>query len=69
MWHAPISTGAHAIPSAASTRPVRLAPNSAASRAAITMITPAASAGRILIAVGLVPKMSVVRASSTASGG
>ena len=53
MWHAPISTGAHAMASAASTRPVRPAPNSAASRAAITMITPPASAGRILMAVGI----------------
>src|SRR5215831_19135372 len=64
-----MSTGAHAVPSAASTRPPRPAPNSAASLAAITTIAPPASAGRIRIAVGLVPKMSVVRASSTASGG
>ena len=54
---------------AASTRPERPAPNSAASLAAMITIAPPASAGRIRTAVGFTPKMAVMRVSSGASGG
>ncbi len=46
---------------AVSTRPNRPAPNSAASLAAMITIAPPASAGMILIAVGLTPGMPVTR--------
>jgi len=69
MCVAPRITPAVAMASAARACPPRRAPNSAASLAAMTTMTPPASAGRIRIAVGFTPKMSVVRASSTASGG
>ena len=66
---APRKTGAQAVTRAASTRPRRPAPNSAASLAAITTMAPPHSAGMILIAVGLTPSRSVMRVSSGASGG
>ena len=66
---APRKTGAMATASAAITRAARPPSKSAASRAASTTITPRASAGRIRIAVAFTPNRSVVRASSTASGG
>ena len=54
---------------AASTRPNRPAPNRAASLAVITTIAPPASAGMIRIAVGLTPRMPVIRVSSGPIGG
>ena len=65
----PITTGAHAVARAASTRPNRPAPNSAASLAATTTTVPPASAGMIRIAVGLTPSRPVMRVSSGVSGG
>ena len=55
--------------SAASTRPNRPAPNNAASLAVMTTIAPPASAGMIRIAVGLTPRMPVIRVSSGPIGG
>jgi hypothetical protein len=55
--------------SAAITCPARAAPKTAASLAVRTTIAAPASAGMIRIAAGRTPRMSVVRASSTASGG
>ena len=66
---APMTTGAHAVARAASTRPKRPAPNKAASLAAMITMAPPASAGMILMAVGLTPSMPVIRVSSGASGG
>ena len=63
-------TGAHAVVSAASTRPNLPAPNSAAHRAAMTTTAPPASAGMIRTAVGLTPSTLVtILVSSGASGG
>ena len=68
-WSAPSRTGEQAMASAASTRPRRPAPNSAANRAARTTTAPPASAGMIRIAVGLRPGSSAMRVSSGVSGG
>jgi hypothetical protein len=69
MCVAPMTIGAHAVARAASTRPDRPAPNSAASLAAMTTTAPPASAGMIRTAVGPTPRMSVIRVSSGTSGG
>ena len=61
MCTAPRRTGAHAVVRAVSTQPNRPAPNGAASLAAMITIAPPASAGMILIAVGLTPGMPVTR--------
>jgi hypothetical protein len=66
---APSRTGAHAMMRAASTRPDRPAPNSAASLAVMTTIAPPASAGMTRIAAGLTPGKPVTRVSSGPSGG
>ena len=54
---------------AASTRPNRPAPNSAANFAAATTTSPPASAGTILTAVGFTPKIPVIRLTNGVSGG
>ena len=70
MCVAPMTIGAHAVARAASTRPNRPAPNSAASLAAMTT-TRAARQRRDDPdgAVGLTPSTSVVLVSSGTSGG
>ena len=69
MCVAPMTTGAQAVASAASTWPNRPPPNSAANLAAMTTTAPLASAGMILTAVGLTPGMPVIRVSSGTIGG
>ena len=69
MCTAPSRIGVHAVMTEASTRPNRPAPNNAANLAAMTTTAPPASAGTIRIAVGLTPRMPVIRVISGASGG